>query len=197
MKPLLRGVTFTRDNFWSVVSGNTTYLCIPIKVPSHYRKGKQTECQITFNYGRSKIRRMNRFLPGQTVYVREPIHIQFRKTDDPGRRYDTRVVYRYNLKKSSCGNYTPWIDGAHMRVEFSRVFLSVIETRIKRIKDLTYADAFCLGFKDIKSFVRQWDRKHGDNQFSDNPWVYIVRFKVQRTNKISNSRIRLMTDGYE
>lgn len=197
----MHGFILPKEIFWKVASGDITYLCYPIKdIPSNYRLSGKTETKITFSRGRRKLKRNHILKPGEVLYLRESI--TYYRPAQEGNKYrpamESYLLYKnnYSLEKT-IEKFKPWTMPDKMKIQYARVFLVVVETRIKHIAQLSVADAYCLGYADPRKFIKDWNLKHPTQPFKNNPWVFVARVKVTQLNHISDSRIRLMRNYYE
>lgn len=73
--------------------------------------------------------------------------------------------------------------------EDSRLFLEITDIRIERVKDIRLGDAVaeaCFKFPDnlrlvltpLVAFSSCWMKKHGDESWNRNDWVWVIEFKV-------------------
>lgn len=98
--------------------------------------------------------------------------------------------------------YGPYDDPAHipaceltynkpddLSYEDSRLLLEITDIRIERVKDIKLGDAVaeaCFKFPDnlrlvltpLVAFSNCWMRKHGDESWNRNDWVWVIEFKV-------------------
>lgn len=90
---------------------------------------------------------------------------------------DTDVpVKDYKLRK------TPSI---HMPRWASRIFLEITNIRIERLNDISEADCIAEGMgspilRDCKKpkFIQLWTDINGADSWAQNPWVWVIEFKV-------------------
>lgn len=92
--------------------------------------------------------------------------------------------------------------GIHMNKEYSRIWLQVIDVRVERLQDISESDAKAEGIEkmdespfpyklyscntascvDAKtSFKFLWQDINGDDAWLNNPWVWVISFKVLST----------------
>lgn len=92
--------------------------------------------------------------------------------------------------------------GIHMNKEYSRIWLQVIDLRVERLQDISESDAKAEGIEkmdespfpyklyscntascvDAKtSFKFLWQDINGDDAWLNNPWVWVISFKVLST----------------
>lgn len=195
----MHGIILPKEIFWKVASGETTYLCYPIKnIPKNYRLSGKNATRIMFSRGSHKIKRNYILKAGEIVYLRESI--TYYRPAQEGSKYrpamESRLLYQNNYKEATAERFKPWVMPDKMKIQYARVLLVVISTKIKHIAQLSVADAYCLGYADPRKFIKDWNLKHPTQSFKDDPWVFIARVKVTQLNHISDSRIRLMKQYY-
>lgn len=89
-----------------------------------------------------------------------------------------------------------WKPGIHMPLEACRFFAEIIEIRVERLHEITQSDALAEGIKVIEedeayydymqtggsyanargSYTSLWIKINGDQSWSDNPWVWVVKY---------------------
>ena len=85
--------------------------------------------------------------------------------------------------------YTGSIGAEHMPRWASRLLLEITDIRIERVKDIRLGDAVaeaCFKFPDnlrlvltpLVAFSNCWMKKHGDESWNRNDWVWVIEFKV-------------------
>ncbi|MDN5619464.1 MAG: hypothetical protein L0G63_03320 [Psychrobacter sp.] len=81
------------------------------------------------------------------------------------------------------------IGAEHMPRWASRLLLEIIDIRIESVRDINAASAEaegCFNFagyeklkpKPLSAFITYWMAKYGDDAWWDNPWVWVIEFKV-------------------
>lgn len=97
-----------------------------------------------------------------------------------------------------------WKPSIHMPKAACRLFLRIKDVRVERLQDITKADAWAEGVKEIEkneayfdymneagsyatakgSFFSLWKSINGDDSFEANPWVWVIEF--ERVEKLTN-----------
>lgn len=94
-----------------------------------------------------------------------------------------------------------WFPSIHMPRKAARIFLRVEDVRVERVQDITEEDARAEGvlsptaladlrhaFGDIRPWHREafaalWDSlAPAGSKWADNPWVWVIRFKLETPN---------------
>lgn len=81
--------------------------------------------------------------------------------------------------------------------EDSRILLEITDIRIERVWDIDAASAEmegCFNFasyerlnqRPLSAFITYWMAKHGDDAWWDNPWVWVIEFKVIEPSEETN-----------
>lgn len=134
-------------------------------------------------------------VPGDRLWVREKFRI-FNSVDECG-CCDHCACDRYNGKPvfyaDTLCNESKWKPSIHMPRKLSRLTLEVTNIRVERVQDISAMDCISEGIKrnnipdihirakeDRCRFQRLWDKMHKKQGFgwSENPWVWVVEFKV-------------------
>ncbi|WP_417212110.1 hypothetical protein [Acinetobacter venetianus] len=110
--------------------------------------------------------------------------------DDPRLEKYSFAAWADDLLEGKEGNWKPSI---HMPRWVSRIQLEITNIRIERLKDISKADAIAEGCdnskseaaieigwyeKPIKAFERLWNAINGGDSWNENPWVWVVEFKI-------------------
>lgn len=97
-----------------------------------------------------------------------------------------------------------WRPTIHMPKEAARIWLQVTDIRVERLQEITeedakaegvkthktklgdsyfnYASGYCNGLFSAKdSFRTLWQSINGANSWEDNPWVWVIKYKVLST----------------
>lgn len=99
---------------------------------------------------------------------------------------------------------TKWKPSIHMRREYSRITLEVVDVRVERLQEISYEDAIAEGVSDMTALLHDewqpsngesgddcarrlrwpqplyqqlWDSIHGPSAWDTNPWVWVVEFR--------------------
>lgn len=122
---------------------------------------------------------------GDFLYVREKWAKVPETPDNP-----TGIIYcseHLDLKD------IPWKASIHLRKEHSRLWLTVKEIAIARLYDITEPEAKAEGVTGKidftlnglmnsyrNNFCDLWKKIYGDDNFKINPWVWVVKFELNR-----------------
>lgn len=86
-----------------------------------------------------------------------------------------------------------WTPSIHMPRSACRIVLEITDIRVERLNSISEQDAKAEGCdnsktraaisvgwyeKPIRAFKRLWERFHGECSWYENPWVWVVEFKV-------------------
>ncbi len=125
--------------------------------------------------------------PGDRLYVRERWRLAGAHYAEKLSEYganafilDEHLAYAADeVEKDYAGTYRPSI---HMPKWASRIKLEIISVGVERLNEITSQDAFAEGVEDHvrghrKAFSMLWENINGPNSWSDNPWVWVVKFK--------------------
>lgn len=107
------------------------------------------------------------------------------------------VWYRADGEQPDTGSGTPlsepWRPSIHMPRWASRINLEVTGVRVEQLQDISEADAVAEGCDNGKSdaaistgwyerpkaaYRRLWEQINGIGSWNENPWVWVVEFKV-------------------
>jgi hypothetical protein len=104
--------------------------------------------------------------------------------------WDDGVVYR--ASNPECDGITRWVPSIHMPRWASRLTLELTDVRVERLQDISEADAVKEGFAEGKpvkyfetatdQFRRLWESINGEGSWHENPWVWVLAFKVHKCN---------------
>jgi hypothetical protein len=132
---------------------------------------------------------------GDILWVRETIwehgHYYTGSFDETG-EYETRwiggsgVSYAATDTKPEKCRTKPSI---HMHKKYARIFLEITDIRVERLWTITWDDAVaegCPGYRPTQDeptqqFERLWKRINGLESWNENPWVWVISFKVLST----------------
>lgn len=107
----------------------------------------------------------------------------------------------YDGEKSPEGKYRYWNPSIHMPRSASRILLEIINVRVERLKDISEQDCIAEGFKPEtthegdengcwgsdyddytitarKKFFDLWCSIYAQKSIDENPWLYVIEFKV-------------------
>jgi hypothetical protein len=131
--------------------------------------------------------------PGDLLYVRETIH----NRPEHGNFYyaaDNTGVGEYvfnsliEMRRERKGRSKKSINSIHMPRFASRLTLELTDVRVERLQDITTGDAWAEGCpnSDIGAirdwFKPLWESINGAGSWKANPWVWVLGFKVHKTN---------------
>lgn len=92
-----------------------------------------------------------------------------------------------------CGDGEKWKPSIHMPRWASRILLEITNIRVERLNDISENDAIAEGCDNSKSeaaiqmgwyerpvraFSRRWEWIYGKDSWKQNPWVWVIDFKV-------------------
>lgn len=127
------------------------------------------------------------FWPGDILWMKEawahPSDAEIAAGADPG-----RFLYRADCPNQPCA-WGGWKPPVSMPPEAARIFLRVVDVKVKRLHDVTSFECIANGIprqpakEDIlKDFAAEWARsiKPADRascSWGANPWIWVVSFK--------------------
>jgi hypothetical protein len=99
-----------------------------------------------------------------------------------------RADYEYREASMSVIGDHPWCPSIHMRREFCRIVLEIVDVRVERVQETTLGDICAEGlagsiydFKPVteglKAWRRLWASTYGEASWDANPWVWVIEFK--------------------
>lgn len=148
----------------------------------HERVGVRQECP----YGQ----------PGDRLWVREAFRLF--DAQEECACYDLCVCSRHHGKPvyradEGCGE-SKWKPSIHMPRWASRILLEMVSVRVERLQNISEEDAASEGApcelgrlegailgaqaSYRKGFIRLWESINGEGSWIENPWVWVVEFKV-------------------
>lgn len=78
----------------------------------------------------------------------------------------------------------PWRSSTQMPRWASRLTLEIVDVRVERVQDVTHNDAVAeacfewLPEVPLTAFAQHWKARHGDQSWKQNPWVWVISFKI-------------------
>jgi hypothetical protein len=111
--------------------------------------------------------------PGDRLWVRETF--SYRRLPDIGE--GTRIWYWADGQPIE-GDWSKPKPSIHMPRWASRLTLEVTAIRVQRLQDITDEDAIAEGFTSAMAFSAYWVMLHGAGAWKENPWVWVVDFRV-------------------
>lgn len=131
-------------------------------------------------------------VPGDVIYVRESFH-----------KYTSgKTIFSFRADNPLAHNAKIWKPSIHLPKDASRIWLKVVSIKVERLHEITEADAESEGMKrgifregpnTLKGeyhfelnnhakysagFKYVWFTLHGRNSWDNNPWVWVIEFKV-------------------
>jgi hypothetical protein len=83
----------------------------------------------------------------------------------------------------------PWKPSIHMPRWASRLTLEITGVRVERLRDISEADAVSEATQPKNTggdprawFASTWEKIHSLKSWLDNPWVWVIEFKVHKQN---------------
>lgn len=76
-----------------------------------------------------------------------------------------------------------WKPSLFMRKEKSRITLTVKDVTLERLHSITDEGARSEGVKDRAEYEKLWKEINGEESWSLNPWVWVVKFEVKEVRK--------------
>ncbi len=125
--------------------------------------------------------------------------------DDGTFKYKTQSTCdTYGWKDTMIDKGIKWKPSIHMPKSACRLFLKIKDVRVERLQDISKADAWAEGVKEIEkneayfdymneagsyatakgSFFSLWKSINGEDSFDANPWVWVIEF--ERVEKPTN-----------
>ncbi|MGA4854155.1 hypothetical protein ACPC5U_12885 [Acinetobacter haemolyticus] len=84
-----------------------------------------------------------------------------------------------------CGDGEKWKPSIHMPRSACRLILEIANIRVERLIDISESDCLKEGvgspiLRDCKKpkFMQLWESINGADSWSENPWVWVIEFKV-------------------
>ncbi|TKU48098.1 hypothetical protein [Citrobacter sp. wls714] len=117
-------------------------------------------------------------LPGDRIWVRETF-------GDCG----ARLVYRADTDDGAKCKVKRWTPSIHMPRWASRILLEITDVRVERLASISNEDARTEGYPAEREadggnsdpwlwFRDLWDGIYPEQSFKNNPWVWVIEFKV-------------------
>ena len=84
----------------------------------------------------------------------------------------------------------PWTSSRFMPKAAARIWLQIEEIRVERLQDITEEDAIAEGIKPLSFtvgkphavlFFQLWDMINGPGSSDQNPWLWVIKFRVLST----------------
>lgn len=126
---------------------------------------------------------------GERLWVRETFGTKIRNVG--GTPHESFTYKADNPNEIYCydcnGNGVPvkWKPSIHMPRVASRILLEITKIGIERLNDISEADCVKEGIgsallRDCKrpKFMQLWESINGAGSWNENPWVWVVEFKV-------------------
>lgn len=71
-----------------------------------------------------------------------------------------------------------------LKYEESRILLEITDIRIERVQDISVGDALKEG-SGMNFPFEYWVPKHGEKSWLENPWVWVIEFKVVEPSEVT------------
>lgn len=124
------------------------------------------------------------------TFIHEPAEYDLALSSKPYREAST--VYRADVNRD--GIWEKWSPSIHMPRKFSRITLEIVNVRVERLQDISEEDALA-EVAEVKQdariaahvaedsparmeFWHLWQSINGPRSWDENPWVWVVEFKV-------------------
>jgi hypothetical protein len=115
--------------------------------------------------------------PGDLLYVRETCFSGFDQ--------ENKIVttFRADLHEAAAKEYTGmWRPSIFMTRQMSRLTLELTGVRVERLADISEEDKIAEGATDELPFGSIFERIHGPQVFTVNPWLWVLSFRVHQVN---------------
>jgi hypothetical protein len=94
--------------------------------------------------------------------------------------------YSFMYKADTELSYSKWKLSIHMPKDAARIWLQVEDVRVERLHDITKDDAIAEGIRDgdpmpVIQFKNLWQSINGPESWEQNPFVWVIKFKVLST----------------
>lgn len=115
-------------------------------------------------------------------------------------KFETIPYLRHSFKATPCeGVVDKWKPSIFMPRHFSRITLEITDIRVEKLCDISESDSKAEGCQDYKekfniepsgsimwyartAYAQLWDSINGKESFRQNPWVWVIEFKVHNCN---------------
>jgi len=126
---------------------------------------------------------------GDQLWVRETFGTKIRNVGGtPHESFTYKADNPDEIQFYDCnGNGFPvkWVPSIHMPRSASRIQLEITSIRVEQLLSISESDCVKEGIgssllRDCKrpKFMRLWEEIHGEGSCLENPWVWVVEFKV-------------------
>ncbi|HEL5053060.1 TPA: hypothetical protein UOA92_000827 [Stenotrophomonas maltophilia] len=124
--------------------------------------------------------------PGDRLWVRET---WCHAWDDERDQWSAPERYHYRADGIEVvhvddGERSPWCPSIHMPRRACRLLLEITDVRVERLQAISEADARAEGVDPempdecVLAFERLWVSIGGPSSWNNNPWVWVIEFKV-------------------
>ena len=172
-------IIFNTEMVKAILDGRKTVTRRPVKSGFPI---DEDGCLITNDITESMWRKVNKYLPmhfgvsyfcpfgqiGDRLYVRETWAF-----DHAPLEHDWLVYRADGHELETTKNWSPSI---HMPKKYARIWLEITDIRVERVQEITFNELGKEGFKGELSQA-MIDFESYFNNFSLNPWVWVIEFK--------------------
>lgn len=107
--------------------------------------------------------------------------------------YAYRATYTSDELIGNTNGVIKWIPSIHMPKQACRLVLEIVDIRYEQLNEITETDAIAEGCDDsqseaalqmgwyekpVRAFRRLWEQVYGEKSWKDNPFVWVVEFKI-------------------
>lgn len=204
-----RPILFSTPMVQALLGGSKTMTRRIVKPHPHQRVNEIIEYQGEFliyekqKYGQEESIICPYGQPGDLLWVREGFRCNGWATDVATILYKanerdsyTEMCEQYSVEGKKRLNITQtWKPSIHMPRWANRITLEITDIRVERLNDISEVDAKKEGAASVtalindvptesydEGFARLWESINGEGSWDQNPWVWVVKFKVHKIN---------------